>query len=401
MDYDIIIVGAGPAGLSFARSLADTGLSIALVERQSAGSLADPEFDGRDIALTHLSRRLLDELGIWDRFAVDERPAIREAKVLDGDSPYSLDFDIGNEDVEELGYLVSNHVIRRALYEEVLRHDDLEILDEQVVTGVRIDRASAAVSLENGSTLTTRLVVAADSRFSDTRRMVGISADMIDFGRVCIVGRMSHERPHNEVAYECFHYERTLAILPLTPYESSMVVTAPMSDRDELMGMSDALFAADIQKRFGSRYGEMKMSTDRFAYPLVGVHAKKFCVERFACVGDSAVGMHPVTAHGYNLGLSGADLLATEIRQAMQLGVDIGAPSVLKRYEKKHMRNTRPIFHGTNEIVKFFTDDRLPAKIARKVALRLANNIPPVKSVIRNKLTEHSNRSSLLPPLFR
>ena len=68
MTYDIIIVGAGPAGLSFARSLANSGLRIALVEKQTKQQLAEPEFDGRDIALTHLSVRILKELGIWPRF---------------------------------------------------------------------------------------------------------------------------------------------------------------------------------------------------------------------------------------------------------------------------------------------------------------------------------------------
>ena len=62
MNYDIIIVGAGPAGLSFARSLANTGLKIVLIEKQSEQQLAAPEFDGRDIALTHLSVRILKEL---------------------------------------------------------------------------------------------------------------------------------------------------------------------------------------------------------------------------------------------------------------------------------------------------------------------------------------------------
>jgi 2-polyprenyl-6-methoxyphenol hydroxylase-like FAD-dependent oxidoreductase len=173
-----------------------------------------------------------------------------------------------------------------------------------------------------------------------------------------------------------------------------------MSDRDELMEMSDAVFAGDIQRRFQNRYGQMELSTERFAYPLVGVHARKFCTTRFVCVGDAAVGMHPVTAHGYNLGLSGADILATEIRGAIQSNTDIGDIRLLKRYERKHMRNTRPMFHGTNEIVKFFTDDRLPAKIARKVVMRLVNHLPPIKNAIRNKLTESSNRTSILPPIF-
>jgi 2-polyprenyl-6-methoxyphenol hydroxylase-like FAD-dependent oxidoreductase len=108
-----------------------------------------------------------------------------------------------------------------------------------------------------------------------------------------------------------------------------------------------------------------------------------------------------VTAHGYNLGLSGQEILAREILHAAARQKDIGAKALLERYERRHMRTTRPMFHGTNELVKFFTDDRRPAKLARKVALRLANRIPPIKRVIQNKLTETTNRGSLLPPLFR
>jgi len=401
MDFDITIVGAGPAGLSIARSLANTGLHIGLIEKQALTAIEDPEFDGRDIALTHLSVRLLTELGVWARFSEDQRPAIREAKVLNGDSPYCLNFDVKDDSIDALGYLVSNHDIRRELYAEVSRFENIEFVNDVSVTGVDTSSSVASVKLSDGRTLNSRLVVAADSRFSDTRRMVGIQAEMFDFGRVCVVGRMKHEQPHSGTAYECFHYQQTLAVLPLSSHESSFVVTAPMSDRDELMGVSDAMFSSDIQRRFENRYGEMSLSTARFAYPLVGVHARKFCTNRFVCVGDSAVGMHPVTAHGYNLGLSGADILANEIRGAIKAGTDIGEIRILKRYERKHMRNTRPIFHGTNEIVKFFTDDRMPAKFARKVAMRLVNHLPPVKRVIRNKLTESSNRSGLLPPFFR
>jgi 2-polyprenyl-6-methoxyphenol hydroxylase-like FAD-dependent oxidoreductase len=133
---------------------------------------------------------------------------------------------------------------------------------------------------------------------------------------------------------------------------------------------------------------------------LVGVHATKFCAQRFALVGDAAVGMHPVTAHGYNLGLSGQEILAKEIIRAVAEDSDIGAPPLLERYQRKHMRTTKPMYHGTNEIVKFFTDDRLPARMARKVALRFANNVAPLRKVIQNKLTQTSNRGSLLPPFF-
>jgi len=401
MDYDIIIVGAGPAGLSFARSLADSGLKIALIEKQSEARLAAPDFDGRDIALTHLSVRILKELGIWTRFKAADRPSIKEARVLDGKSPYSLNFDVKKDSIEALGYLVSNHVIRKALFDEAQTFDNISIHFDLAVTALSTNDRSASITLSDGQVLESRLVVAADSRFSDLRRMAGISASMYDFGRVCIVCRMEHQSHHNNVAFECFDYGRTLAVLPLAGNHSSIVLTAPMDQRDAFMDMDVDEFNRDIQHRFNSRYGEMKLVTKRFAYPLVGVHASTFCAQRFALVGDAAVGMHPVTAHGYNLGLSGQQILAREIIKAVADQRDIGAAAPLERYSRKHMQTTRPMYHGTNEIVKFFTDDRLPARMARKVALRLANNVPPIRKVIQNKLTQTSEHGGLLPSLHR
>ncbi len=401
MTYDIIIVGAGPAGLSFARSLANTGLRIALVEKQSSEQLAAPEFDGRDIALTHLSVHLLKELGLWARIEPDDRPPIKAARVLDGTSPYCLKFNSDKGSVNALGFIVSNHVIRKALFDEVQTLDNVEIHSNLAVTSVSTDSSKASVVLSDGQIMDSRLVVAADSRFSETRRMMGIPASMHDFGRVCIVCRMKHQRPHDGIAFECFHYGRTLAVLPLTSHRSSIVVTAPMDLRDSIMEMDDAQFGCDIRQRFNNRYGDMKLISKRFAYPLVGVHASKFYAKRFALIGDAAVGMHPVTAHGYNLGLSGQDILAKEIISAAAQEGDIGATSLLERYQRQHMKTTKPMFHGTNEIVKFFTDDRVPAKLARLVALRLANRIPLIKRIIQSKLTETTTRNSLLPLFSR
>lgn len=84
MDTDILIVGGGPAGLGFARAMAGSGLRITLLERQSREALADPPYDGREIALTHRSIRALEELGAWDRIADEHKSPLRAAKVLNG-----------------------------------------------------------------------------------------------------------------------------------------------------------------------------------------------------------------------------------------------------------------------------------------------------------------------------
>jgi len=398
MSFDIAIIGAGPAGLAFACSLADTGLRIVMVERLSADELADPPVDGRDIALTHLSKQILERLGIWQRFPAGSVSPIREARVVDGTSPYTLNFDSAKDDFDALGYLVSNHLIRKALYEATEELEHVELITDTSVTATRTDDDGGSITLSDGRTLDASLIVAADTRFSDTRRKMGIAADLHDFGRTAIVCWMEHELPHHNIAYECFHYGRTLAVLPMPNNTSSIVITVPTSLADSILAMDEDHFNADIRQRFGNRLGGMKLVGKRHPYPLVAVHADRFAAKRFALVGDAAVGMHPVTAHGFNLGLSGADILASEIKKALDKGRDFGADTVLQRYQSKHMQTTRPLFHGTNGIVSLFTNDALPAKLARKAVMRLSNNLPPVKWLIKNKLTSRSHSGGLVLP---
>ena len=389
MDCDIAIVGAGPAGLALARSLADTGLRILLLERQPPEALADPPFDGRDIALTHLSRRLLEQLGAWARIPAAEVAPLQRARVIDGDAPHTLDFD--NGDRAPLGWLVSNHWIRRALYQTVAPLDRVELLAGVEVTQVASDADGAEARLADGRRVRARLLVGADTRFSQTRRQMGIGAEMKDFGRTAIVCRMRHERSHEQTAWECFHYGRTLAVLPMPGNASSIVITVRGNEAESILAMDADAFAADVAERFGHRLGAMELAGERFAYPLVAVHASRFVARRFALVGDAAVGMHPVTAHGFNLGLSGVDLLAGEIRQQLRRGADIAGPAALARYQARHRLATLPLFHGTNRIVGLFTDDRLPARLARKAVLHLSDRVAPVKWAIRHKLVSRDH----------
>ncbi|GMR21496.1 MAG: 5-demethoxyubiquinol-8 5-hydroxylase UbiM [Gammaproteobacteria bacterium] len=400
MEHDIIIIGAGPAGLSCARSLADTNLNVLIVEKSSLAQIRKPAPDGREIALTHLSVKLLRELGVWLRIPAEEITAIKKASVMDGDSAYSLNFANRGVADDVLGYMVSNHVIRKALYDEVATLDNVKILTHIVVEDVSTDNQSAVVTFANSETRKARLVVAADSRFSETRRKMGIPAKMRDFSRVAIVCRMEHEKSHHDTATECFHYGRTLAVLPLSGNTSSIVITVSTDLANAIVNMDEDEFNADIQQRFGNRLGWMKLIGKRYPYPLVAVHADKFATQRFALIGDAAVGMHPVTAHGFNLGLRGQNTLAREIKSALSQGKDFGSLAVLKKYESKHMRITWPMYLGTNGIVSLFTNDAAPVKAIRSLVLRLANNLPPIKHLITRSLTEKGNNTRGKSPLL-
>jgi ubiquinone biosynthesis UbiH/UbiF/VisC/COQ6 family hydroxylase len=400
MPFDVVIVGAGPAGLCFARSLAGTGLNVALVEAQDGASLAGPAFDGREIALTHHSVHLLRQLGLWEHIPAKSIHPLRDAQVLDGGALAGMRLDHADGNQPQLGFLVSNHLIRRAAFAAITGQDRVNLMCGRRVVGLEPGRERSRVRLSDGQSLTTRLVVAADSRFSETRRAMGIAADSHDFGKTMMVCRMQHERPHQHVAWEWFDYGQTLALLPLAEHQSSVVVTLPHVEIERLMTAPAAEFAAAIADRFHQRLGRMSLASTRHAYPLVGVYPRRFTGARFALIGDAAVGMHPVTAHGFNFGLLGQDLLARAIRREAAAHADVAGPLMLAQFERDLRRATRPLYLATSLIARLYTDDRPPVRFLRRVALSAGAGLRPLQRALIHSLTQAGDSREATYPLL-
>ena len=388
MNFDVVIVGAGPVGLSFARALTGISLNIAIIDRQTSASLANPPEDGREIALTHLSKKILTSFGIWQEIDQNEISLIKEAKVINGASPYSLHFNHQDTSENTLGHLIPNRLIRAAAYKAAKESEDIKIITNVGVDSFNIDANRTEVKLSNKEVIYSSLMIAADGRLSTARRTMGIPSEVKDFGKTVIVCKMEHEKPHKNIAYECFHYGRTLAVLPMIGNYSSIVITISSDKADAIINMDDQAFNQDIQSQFNSRLGSMMIAGDKYSYPLFASHASHFHANRFALIGDASVGMHPVTAHGFNLGLRGSKTLATVIKEAISNKDDFTSEEILNKYNQKHQRSTRPLYYGTNLLVDLYNSEKLSAKVIRRLALRFGNNFWPIKKLIMGQLTE-------------
>ncbi|MFC6330922.1 FAD-dependent oxidoreductase, partial [Alloalcanivorax gelatiniphagus] len=138
MDADVIIVGAGPAGLSLARVLGGAGLQVLVLEKQPRAALQEPAFDGREIALTHGSRRHLIDWGIWEHLPGEDISDLRQARVFDdGARHHSLDIDAGPGHRDQLGWLVPNQCLRRAAWTAALACPQVTVLDGVEVSDPR------------------------------------------------------------------------------------------------------------------------------------------------------------------------------------------------------------------------------------------------------------------------
>jgi ubiquinone biosynthesis hydroxylase, ubiH/ubiF/visC/COQ6 family len=389
--YDIVVVGAGPAGLVLASLLKDQGLSIALIDKNSRQELANPPFDGREIALTHFTHHILEKTDILAHISPQHVYPLKEAKVINGTSDYALHFPqptyARGKACDQLGFLIPNCDIRKAAYENVSQLNNVHLYADCSVSEVETDNQSVSVDLANGETITASLLVCADGRFSKIRSSLGIPIDTHQFGRSVICFRAHHQKSNEHTARECFFYGRTLAILPLEEHLSSMVITIDSPKATDLMNLSKEAMNQELLILTKGLLGKIEVEDKRFTYPLVGVHARRFFAHRAALIGDAAVGMHPVTAHGFNLGAESAAQLSYLILEAKKKDADIGNETLLERYNLRQQLITRPLYHGTNFVVGLFVDESPAARLLRKAVIHMGNHLSPLKYLISKRLT--------------
>ena len=301
--FDIVIVGGGPIGIAFACGFSGTKIKIAIIDKLPKNAMANPKIDGREIALTQHSLKILKKLNVWNFISKKSISTIKAARVLDGDSKYFLNFDHNEINKECLGYIIPNYLIRKSLYKRLKSLKNVTLINNDECLSTSISKQYALLKMSSGKKIKTSLVVAADSRFSKMRSKMGISAFMRNFNKNMIVCRMKHEKSHKNIAYEFFRYNQTQASLPYIKNQSGIVTTATKDLTSILMKMSKKNFNQEMESNFNNSFGKMKLVGKRYSYPMITTYAKKFTSHRFAVIGDAAVGMHPVTAHGFNLGL--------------------------------------------------------------------------------------------------
>ena len=198
---------------------------------------------------------------------------------------------------------------------------------------------------------------------------------------------MGHERPHRGVAHERFLPAGPFAVLPMTDlpgdpkhgHRSSIVWTEREELAPAMLALDDDAFSAELGRRFGPWYGDVKVLGGRWSYPLSLLHAERYAAPRLALVGDAAHAIHPIAGQGLNLGIRGVAALAEVVVEAARLGLDIGGPEVLARYERWRRFDATALVVVTDGLNKLFSNDISTLKLVRDLGLAAVNAVGPAK----------------------
>ena len=386
-EYDIAIIGAGPAGASLACALDGQGLRIVLIEALAPQMPGPTSYDSRGIALAWGAARILGALGLWEELKAALTP-IKRIHVSDRGRFGTACLDHREEGVEALGYVVEGQALGEVLRRRLRTLTDVELLCPAQVTGVALHREAACldVDTEQGSRhLTASLLVAADGSQSPVRGQLGIDSLEHDYGQHAVIANVTPSRAHANVAYERFTDSGPMALLPRSEGRCSLVWTVTNEHLQEIMALDDGAFLARLQQRFGYRVGRFLRAGRRVAYPLVNRLAREQVRRRLVLIGNAAHTLHPVAGQGFNLGLRDVAVLADVLLDARRQGHDPGNLHVLQAYAEWRRRDQREITVFTDGLVRLFSNPLPPLAWARDAGLVALDLLPPCRHALARR----------------
>jgi 2-octaprenyl-6-methoxyphenol hydroxylase len=352
---------------------------IAVDDADPAAGL-DAGFDGRASSIALGSQRILDALGLWAGMEPHAAP-IRHIRVSEGDSPLFLHYDERDTGGPPFGYMVENRFIRKALFDRIPTLDTVRLLAPARVDGLERSASGVEARLADGRRISARLVVGADGRASGVRAGAGIRVTGWPYRQTAIVCTVAHERPHDSVAHEHFLPTGPFAVLPLPGNRSSIVWTERKDLAPAIMALDEAEFLAELERRFGDTLGRLRVVGPRWSYPLSLQHAETAIALRLALVGDAAHAMHPIAGQGLNMGLRDVAALTEVLAEARRLGLDIGADTVLERFQRWRRFDNTLMLAMTDGLNRLFSNTIGPVRVARRLGLAAVNRMPPLKKL--------------------
>lgn len=380
ISFDCIVIGGGLSGLTTTLALSKIGLSVAIIDKTSLKMAKKNEGDQRTTAVSASGKKVFEALDVWDSLKKGAEP-ILDIVVSEKGKKGHLNFDHQTVGTEPMGHILNNIELKNSLISSIRSQKNIQLFPFKSLNNFFPETGAATIHLNDGSSYEAALLVAADGRNSDGRRIAKIKSTNIDYNQSSIVFTVGHEKPHRGTAYEQFTTGGPIASLPMRGNKSSVVWSEDTEVVGSLMQLDDKDFVAAASYRLNDCLGKMTIIGQRKVFPLKLNYADTIIANRFAMVGDAAHGLHPIAGQGFNLGLRDIANLTEEISNARRLGLDIGSFETLRSYQAARRFDNFSLVAATDGLNRLFTDNNKIVRFIRSSGLDAINTMNPIKNL--------------------
>lgn len=383
--YDVVIAGGGMVGATLAHLLAQAGKQVAVIEAQGTTALAkDAPYELRVSALSRQTQRTLEQIGAWHEIEVCRVSAYESMFVWDATGTGEIRFDAADLGEANLGHIVENRAVQWSLESLAQTNDQIDWFCPQRLAEFECDDEQVTITLADGSVLHAKLLVGADGAMSQVRQQAGIAINREDYGQRGLVAVIQTAHSHEWTAWQRFMPTGPLAFLPLADeHHCSIVWSLPADRADAMVNLSEDRFNQQLAEALDYRLGEVKLVSERGAFPLKGMHAERYIGQRVALVGDAAHTIHPLAGQGVNLGIKDAVAL---VEQVIAASNDLGSQKVLRRYERARKADNMMTQKTMEGFKLLFGNDMTAWRMLRNQGLSLVNQ----SSWVKNNLVKHA-----------
>ncbi len=359
---DVIVVGAGVVGLSFAVAAARQGFSVEIYDRKSCPEAPRKE-SSNVLAINPSSRRFLEEEGAWSLIGDQYKTPYTEMSVKDGTGSGGIAFSATEMNLTELGYIVDQSALLAALVAVAHRRETLQL------------NWQAGFDIQD---VEVPLLVAADGVHSEIRQQLKLRTVGFDYQQTATVCTARIARPHGYCARQWFLQGGPVALLPLADQYRVAVVWSCFDSRAAL---DEEVFLEELQLATEGELGTIESVGPRFEFPLRQQQALRYVTDGVALLGDAAHAIHPLAGQGANLGFSDARVLITELSAARVEGLLPGDLKVLKRYEKSRRGENHVAALVMEGFHRLFTSGSIWSMLLRNHGLRFVDGNAMLKKL--------------------
>ncbi len=380
MDFDVIVVGAGLVGASFAMALRGAGLKLALVEAQAPVAVGEG-WDSRVYAISPGSVAFLEGMGAWKRLDRSRIDAVREMQIYGGGAGAQLEFSAYESGVAELAWTVESNRLQAVLWQGLEHQHNLELFCPDKCQALQAHADAVELTLASGKSLRAKLVVAADGKHSWVREAAGIAQQTKPYGQMGVVANFNCAVEHHDTAYQWFRDDGVLAYLPLPGQRMSMVWSTSEAHAVELLALPPEALCDRVAEAGVNTLGQLELLSPAAQFPLMRQHAASLVAPRIALIGDAGHVLHPLAGQGVNLGFGDAASLARVLQQR-ELFRDPGEIRLLRRYERARAEDILALAWVTDGLHRLFSAPGGAAAKLRNTGLNLTNALPVIKNLL-------------------